>query len=115
MERMVAAKAASLIREFVQTTAFDQVVLIRRRTYPCAGKERRYVVSFTPSKGSFLAGIGFWLMLWLGLFKIDELVGDTRLRSWLSPKAASAGYPDIAALRCSAPSCQLSHSWDFSA
>ena len=27
MERMVAAKAATLIREFVQTTAFDQVII----------------------------------------------------------------------------------------
>jgi hypothetical protein len=27
MERMVAAKAATLIRQFVQTTAFDQAVL----------------------------------------------------------------------------------------
>jgi hypothetical protein len=27
MERLVAAKAATLIRQFVQTTAFDQVVL----------------------------------------------------------------------------------------
>jgi len=27
MERLVAAKAANLIREFVQTTAFDQLVL----------------------------------------------------------------------------------------
>ena len=36
-------------------------------------------MTFTPTtKGSFLAGIGLWLMLWLGLFKIDELVGDTR-------------------------------------
>jgi hypothetical protein len=42
-------------------------------------------VTFTPTtKGSFLAGIGLWLMLWLGLFKIDELVGGTRVRRWLS-------------------------------
>ena len=42
-------------------------------------------MTFTPTmKKSFFAGIGLWLMLWLGLFKIDELVGDTRVRKWLS-------------------------------
>ena len=43
---------------------------------------------FTPStKGAFWAGIGLWLMLWLGLYKIDDLVGDTRLKTWVSRDA----------------------------
>ena len=42
-------------------------------------------MTFTPTmKGSFLAGIGLWLMLWLGLFKLDEVVGDTPLRRLVS-------------------------------
>jgi hypothetical protein len=42
-------------------------------------------MTFTPTmKGSFLAGIGLWLMLWLGLFKLDEVVGDTPLRRFVS-------------------------------
>jgi hypothetical protein len=45
-------------------------------------------VTFTPTtKGAFLAGIGLWLMLWLGLFKLDEVAGDTVLRKWLSKEA----------------------------
>jgi hypothetical protein len=42
-------------------------------------------MTFTPTtKGSFLAGIGLWLMLWLGLFKLDEVVQDTPLRGFAS-------------------------------
>ena len=42
-------------------------------------------MTFTPTtKGSFLAGIGLWLMLWLGLFKLDEIVADTHLRRLVS-------------------------------
>lgn len=42
-------------------------------------------MNLTPTtKGTFLAGIALWVMLWLGLFKIDELVGDSRFRKWLS-------------------------------
>ena len=42
-------------------------------------------MTFTPTtKGSFLAGIGLWLMLWLGLFKMDEIVQDTHLRRFVS-------------------------------
>ena len=42
-------------------------------------------MTFTPTtKGSFLAGIGLWLMLWLGVFKIDEVLSDTHLRHFVS-------------------------------
>ena len=42
-------------------------------------------MTFTPTtKGSFLAGIALWLMLWLGLFKLDEVVRDTPLRRFVS-------------------------------
>ncbi len=47
-------------------------------------------MTFTPTmKGSFLAGIGLWLMLWLGLFKLDEVVGghplmSVRIVRWMS-------------------------------
>ena len=42
-------------------------------------------MTFTPTmKGSFLAGIGLWLMLWLGLFKLDEVVHETPLRRFAS-------------------------------
>ena len=42
-------------------------------------------MTFTPTmKGAFLAGIGLWLMLWLGLFKLDEVVQDTPLRRFVS-------------------------------
>lgn len=39
----------------------------------------------TPStKGSFLAGIGFWTLLWLAVAKLDEIAACFRLRRWLS-------------------------------
>lgn len=42
-------------------------------------------MNVTPSmRGSLLAGIGLWLMLWLSLFKLDEIVGETRMKRWLS-------------------------------
>jgi hypothetical protein len=42
-------------------------------------------VTFTPTtKGAFLAGIGLWVLLWLGLFKLDEVVDETVLRRWVS-------------------------------
>jgi hypothetical protein len=43
------------------------------------------MTGFTPtSKGAFLAGIALWIMLWLGLFKLDEVVADTAARRWVS-------------------------------
>jgi len=42
-------------------------------------------MTFTPTmKGSFLAGIGLWLLLWLGLFKLDEIVQETPLGGFVS-------------------------------
>ena len=33
-------------------------------------------MTFTPSaKGSFVAGIGFWVLLWLAVLKLDEIAG----------------------------------------
>jgi hypothetical protein len=42
-------------------------------------------MNFTPStKGSFMAGVGFWALLWLTVAKLDEIAGCLRLRRWLS-------------------------------
>ncbi len=42
-------------------------------------------MTFTPTtKGAFLAGIALWVMLWLGLFKLDEIVEETVWRRWVS-------------------------------
>jgi hypothetical protein len=42
-------------------------------------------MTLTPStKGAFFAGIGLWLMLWLALFKVDEVFGETLLRRFIT-------------------------------
>ena len=42
-------------------------------------------MTFTPTtKGAFFAGIGLWVMLWLGLFKLDEVSEGTALQRWIS-------------------------------
>ena len=42
-------------------------------------------MNFTPTtKGAFLAGLGLWILLWLGLFKLDEVIENTVLRRWAS-------------------------------
>jgi hypothetical protein len=42
-------------------------------------------MNLTPSsKSSFLAGVGFWVLLWLAVLKLDEIAGCLRLRRWLS-------------------------------
>jgi hypothetical protein len=42
-------------------------------------------VTFTPTmKGSFLAGVALWVMIWLGIFKLDELAELVHLRWWIS-------------------------------
>lgn len=42
-------------------------------------------MSFTPSsKSSFIAGVGFWVLLWLAVLKLDEIAACLRLRRWLS-------------------------------
>lgn len=47
------------------------------------------MISVTPTtKGAFLAGLALWIMLWLGLFKLDEVVGNTVLRRWISSEEA---------------------------
>lgn len=39
----------------------------------------------TPSaRGSFLAGVGFWALLWLAVLKLDEIAQCLHLRRWLS-------------------------------
>ncbi|MCU1286384.1 MAG: hypothetical protein JWO13_2734 [Acidobacteriales bacterium] len=40
---------------------------------------------FTPSsKGSFVAGAGFWMLVWASVFKADDLADILRVRRWLS-------------------------------
>lgn len=47
-------------------------------------------MTLTPtSKGALLAGIGLWLMLWLGLFKLDEVLGETRMGRLISTEACT--------------------------
>jgi len=42
-------------------------------------------MTLTPStKGAFFAGIGLWLMLWLALFKVDEVFGETLLGRFIT-------------------------------
>jgi hypothetical protein len=42
-------------------------------------------MNITPSaKSSFAAGVGFWVLLWLAILKLDEIAGCLRLRRWLS-------------------------------
>ncbi len=42
-------------------------------------------MTLTPTtKGAFLAGIALWIMLWLGLFKLDEIVEETVWKRWIS-------------------------------
>ena len=42
-------------------------------------------MNFTPSaRGSFLAGIGFWSLLWAALFKSDDFAEALGLQTWFS-------------------------------
>jgi hypothetical protein len=48
-------------------------------------QEQRYPMNITPSaKSSFVAGIGFWVLLWLAILKLDEIAACLRLRRWLN-------------------------------
>ena len=48
-------------------------------------------MTFTPStKGAFFAGVGLWLLLWLSLFKLDDIMGDTHLRRLFSSERCIA-------------------------
>ena len=45
----------------------------------------------TPSaKGAFLAGIGFWTLLWLGVAKLDEIAECLHLRKFLGTEKCLA-------------------------
>jgi hypothetical protein len=72
-------------------------------------------MNVTPSmKGSFLPAIGLWLMLWLSLFKLDEIVGDTRMKRWVSTNRCLdwiAHHRSTTLL--GTESLQLRVSWDF--
>jgi hypothetical protein len=42
-------------------------------------------VNLTPStKGSFLAGVGLWLLIWASLWKADEFAEAAHLQRWVS-------------------------------
>jgi hypothetical protein len=42
-------------------------------------------MNFTPSaKGSFIAGIGLWTLLWAALFKADDFAEAFRVERWFS-------------------------------
>lgn len=43
------------------------------------------MTTFTPTaKGSFIAGIGFWSLLWAALFKADDFAESCGLQRWVS-------------------------------
>ena len=43
------------------------------------------MTTFTPSaKGSFVAGIGFWSLLWATLFKADDFAEACGIQQWFS-------------------------------
>jgi hypothetical protein len=40
-------------------------------------------VNLTPSqKGSFLAGVGLWVLIWASLWKADDIAGAMRIQRW---------------------------------
>ncbi len=42
-------------------------------------------MNLTPStKGSFLAGIGLWALIWAALFKADDIAEAAKLQRWVS-------------------------------
>jgi hypothetical protein len=42
-------------------------------------------MNVTPSsRGSFLAGIGLWCLLWAAVFKVDEIAVACSLQRWVS-------------------------------
>ena len=42
-------------------------------------------MTLTPStKGTFLAGIGLWLIFWAALFKADEIAGAAHVQRWIN-------------------------------
>ena len=44
-------------------------------------------MNVTPTaRGSFLAGMGFWILVWAALFKGDEVAELLRMRRWLSSR-----------------------------
>jgi hypothetical protein len=47
--------------------------------------EDQSMTTFTPSaKGSFIAGIGFWSLLWAALYKADDFAEACRIQHWFS-------------------------------
>ena len=42
-------------------------------------------MNLTPStKGSFLAGVGLWMLIWAALFKADDIAEAAHLERWVS-------------------------------
>jgi hypothetical protein len=63
-------------------------------------------MNLTPSaKGSFLAGVGFWVLLWLAVLKLDEVAGCLRLRRWLNTERCLAWVNEHKALALLGTEC----------
>jgi hypothetical protein len=44
-------------------------------------------VNLTPSqKGSFLAGIGLWLLIWASIWKADDIAHAVRIQRWFNSR-----------------------------
>ena len=42
-------------------------------------------MNLTPSqKGSFLAGVGLWLLIWASLWKADDIAGAMHIQRWFN-------------------------------
>jgi hypothetical protein len=44
-------------------------------------------MNLTPSqKGSFLAGVGLWMLIWASVWKADDIAQALRIQRWFSSK-----------------------------
>ena len=60
----------------------------------------------TPSsRGSFLAGVAFWSLVWLSVTKLDEIAACLRLRRWLSTERCLAWVDQHRALTLLGTEC----------
>ncbi len=87
----VASKLAEVCRRAVQTRSFEYVLLhvirtaVPKRRSKFLNTQGRITLNLTPStKSSVLAGIGLWCLIWLSLFKADEIAKAGGFQRWIS-------------------------------